>query len=178
MARYIAFLRAINVGGRIVKMEALQAHFESLGFTDVETFIASGNVIFDAQGKEEALRHKIEAPLEAALGHEVTTFLRTPAEVCAVSQFAAFDAALMTSAQALNVAFLHEPLDEIARETLMELRTDIDEFSVNGREVYWLCRKKQSASKFSNALFERKLKVQTTFRGINTVRKLAEKYPA
>ena len=178
MARYIAFLRAINVGGRIVKMAALQAHFESLGFTDVETFIASGNVIFDAQGKEDTLRRKIEAHLEAALGHGVTTFLRTPAEVCAVSQFAAFDAALMTSAQALNVAFLHEPLDEIARETLMELRTDIDEFSVNGREVYWLCRKKQSESKFSNALFERKLKVQTTFRGINTVRKLAEKYPA
>lgn len=176
MQKYIAFLRAINVGGRIVKMEALRAHFESLGFTDVETFIASGNVIFDAKGKEDALRRKIEAHLEAALAHEVGTFLRTPAEVGAISQFVAFDATLMTSAQALNVALLHEPLDENARETLMSLRTDIDEFSVNGREVYWLCRKKQSDSKFSNALFERKLKVQATFRGINTVRKLAEKY--
>jgi uncharacterized protein (DUF1697 family) len=178
MPKYIAFLRAINVGGRIVKMEALRTHFESLGFTDVETFIASGNVIFDAKGKEEVLRRKIEAHLEAALGHEVATFLRTPAEVEAISQYVAFDAALMTSAQALNVAFLHEPLDENACETLMSLRSDIDEFSMNGREVYWLCRKKQSDSKFSNALFERKLKVQATFRGINTVRKLIEKYTA
>ncbi|MDB5800974.1 MAG: uncharacterized protein JWL63_1913 [Rhodocyclales bacterium] len=178
MPRYIAFLRAINVGGRIVKMEALRAHFESLGFTDVETFIASGNVIFDAKGKEDALRRKIEAHLESALGHEVATFLRTPVELDAISRFAAFDGALLASAQALNVAFLHEPLDDDACETLMGLQTDIDEFSVSGREVYWLCRKKQSESKFSNALFERKLKVQATFRGINTVRKLVEKYPA
>ena len=48
MHKYIAFLRAINVGGRIVKMDALRKIFSDMGFTSVETFIASGNVIFEA----------------------------------------------------------------------------------------------------------------------------------
>ena len=55
MPRYIAFLRAVNVGGRIVKMDALRAHFEAAGFTGVETFIASGNVIFSSDATEQEL---------------------------------------------------------------------------------------------------------------------------
>ncbi|MEK7328685.1 MAG: hypothetical protein AAB217_25850, partial [Chloroflexota bacterium] len=83
----------------------------------------------------------------------------------------------LQSAQALNVAFLAGPLPDEAKKALMGLKTDIDDFHVHGREVYWLCRKKQSESAFSNALFERTLKIQTTFRGFNTVVKLAAKYP-
>ncbi|MEC5388063.1 DUF1697 domain-containing protein [Uliginosibacterium sp. H3] len=176
MQKYIALLRAINVGGRIVKMEALRAHFESIGCANVETYIASGNVIFDAgTSAEEALRRKIEVHLESALGHEVSTFLRTPAELAAI---AAFNDKAAASAEALNVAFLHAPLDENELETLMSLRTDIDDFRSHGREVYWLCKTKQSDSKFSNALFERKLRIPATFRGMNTVRKLAALCPA
>ncbi len=59
---------------------------------------------------------------------------------------------------------------------LFDLKTDIDDFHVYGREVYWLCEKKQSESKFSNVVFEKKLKFRTTFRGMNTIAKLASKY--
>ncbi len=58
----------------------------------------------------------------------------------------------------------------------MALKSDIDDFRVNGREVYWLCKLKQSDSKFSNMLFEKRLNVRVTFRGINTVARLAAKY--
>ena len=58
----------------------------------------------------------------------------------------------------------------------MALKTDIDDFHVNGREVYWLCRKKQSESTFSNVRFEKLIKASVTFRGVNTVAKLATKY--
>jgi hypothetical protein len=58
----------------------------------------------------------------------------------------------------------------------MALRTDIDDFHVNGREVYWLCKKKQSDSKFSNVRFEKALQIRATFRGVSTVTKLAGKY--
>ncbi len=51
MPRYVAFLRAVNVGGRIVKMDELRRLFAGAGFADVETFIASGNVIFDYHGQ-------------------------------------------------------------------------------------------------------------------------------
>jgi uncharacterized protein (DUF1697 family) len=72
MPRYVAFLRAINVGGHIVKMDALRRHFASLGFDDVETFIASGNVIFQSRSTAAAaLERRIEACLEERLGYEV-----------------------------------------------------------------------------------------------------------
>lgn len=62
MTKYIAFLRAINVGGHNVKMDELKKYFESLGFSNVETFIASGNVIFEASAKDAAkLEKKIES---------------------------------------------------------------------------------------------------------------------
>jgi uncharacterized protein (DUF1697 family) len=175
MSRFIAFLRAINVGGHNVKMEELRALFVALGFSSVETFIASGNVIFEA--KPEVVRDlekQIEAHLQKSLGYDVATFLRTTAEI---ARYRPFDESKLQSAQALNVAFLAEPLSNAAQKTLLGLSTEIDEFQIHEREVYWLCRMKQSESTFSNAVFERKLKVQTTFRGWNTILKLAAKYP-
>ncbi|MGH6625285.1 MAG: DUF1697 domain-containing protein [Burkholderiaceae bacterium] len=178
MPRYVAFLRAINVGGRTVTMEALRAQFEALGFLQVETFIASGNVIFTAPSSSAAaLQRRIEIGLEQALGYEVATFLRTDAELQAVAGSPPFDEAARRQAGAFNVAFLAQPLDAAQVAQLMRLQTPIDVFEVQGREVYWLCKFRQSESKFSNAVFERALKVQATFRNFNTVAKLAAKYP-
>jgi uncharacterized protein (DUF1697 family) len=178
MPRHIAFLRAINVGGRIVKMEVLRAHFEALGLACVETFLASGNVIFEMPGKGVAqLPAKIEARLLAALGFEVQAFLRTGAELAAIANYAPFAAADVEAAPTLCVGFLAEPLDRQAEARLLQFRSAIDDFRSHGREVYWLCRKKQSESTFTNAVFERALKLRTTFRGIGTVRRLVAKYP-
>ena len=69
------------------------------------------------------------------------------------------------------------PLSAGAQQALMGLKTEIDDFHVHGREMYWLCRKRQSESTFSNAVFEKTLKVRATFRGLNTVARLAAKYP-
>jgi uncharacterized protein (DUF1697 family) len=173
---YIAFLRAINVGGHTVKMDALRELFEALGLAAVETFIASGNVIFESRSKSGALERTIEAELQDKLGYEVITFIRTIDEVAAVAAYRPFSKALMDTAGALNVAFLKEPLSATARKKLTTLKSEIDDFHVDGREVYWLCKVKQSESKFSNTLFERALGVRATFRGIGTVRKLTAKY--
>jgi len=178
MPRFIAFLRAINVGGHTVKMDALRALFESMKLAKVETFIASGNVIFETNSKNPtALQTKIERMLLDALGYEVATFLRTDSEVAAIAQYKAFTASKLASAAAFNVGFLAEPLGRHAKKTLMTLKTDIDDFHTHEREVYWLCKKKQSESTFSGALFERALGVRVTFRGINTIQRLTAKYP-
>lgn len=177
MPKVIAFLRAINVGGRNVPMTQLREIFEALGLKDVETFIASGNVIFTSSSRDlRALQRKIENRLRAFLGYEVKTFFRTESEVAAVARYQPFTASASESAVALNVAFLNEPLTAAARKSLAAFRTDIDDFHVKGREVYWLCRKKQSDSTFSNARFEKALKISATFRGVKTVLKLAAKY--
>lgn len=147
-------------------MERLRRLFEELGLDRVETFIASGNVIFDAPRKGlESLGTKIEAHLGKSLGYEVA----------AVADHRAFPEDAVRAAGAYCVAFLGEPLGRAGTAALMALRTDIDEFQVHGREVYWLCRRKQSESTFSNALFERKVGVRATFRSLTTVRKLAER---
>ena len=179
MPKYIAFLRAINVGGHIVKMNHLRLLFEDLGFANVETFIASGNVIFESKSRNtEALERRIEARLRAALGYEVATFIRTDHEVERIAGYQPFPAEMLAQAVALNIAFLKAPIGDDGKQTLHELKTAVDEFHSYGREVYWLCRAKQSDSKFSNALFERAMKSKATFRGANTIIKLAAKYPA
>lgn len=176
--RYVAFLRAINVGGHVVKMEVLKASFQDLGFTNVETFIASGNVIFEARSKDRAgLEGTIERALEATLGYEVVTFIRTLSEVAAIARHVPFPKAVMAEAASLNVGLLKEPAHAAATRAIEMFRTDIDEFHLNRAEIYWLCRRGQMDSKFSNAAFERKTGMRATFRGLRTMEKLAAKYP-
>ena len=178
MTRYIAFLRAINVGGHTVKMDALRRIFESLGFSNVETFIASGNIIFETALRDnKALESKVGKKLKETLGYEVATFIRSDAELAAIANYKPFRKSGLDAAVALNVAFLADALDHESAKKLMTLKTDIDDFHVHEREIYWLCLKRQSESTFSNVLLERTLGRQSTFRGINTVRKMAEKYP-
>ena len=177
MPRLIAFLRAINVGGHTVTMARLRQEFEGLGFTGVETFIASGNVIFTARaGSLAAIEKKIEARLQAALGFEVTTFVRTDAEVAAVAGYQPFTAAQIEDGAAVYVGFVERPLDAAAARAVMTFKTEIDDFRVKGREVYWLRKTRQTDSPFKYASLEKKLKIRATFRGINTVARLAAKH--
>jgi uncharacterized protein (DUF1697 family) len=177
MPRLIAFLRAINVGGHTVTMAELRGLFENLGLQEVETFIASGNVIFASRSKDPgALQKKIESQLLRSLGYEVKAFLRTIPEVGTIARYQPFQGPQLKSALALNIAFLENPLDVEAGKSVMALRTEIDDFHVHGREVYWLCKAKQSVSKFSYARFEKILNARATWRNVNTIRRLAERY--
>lgn len=179
MPKLLAFLRAINVGGHTIKMGDLRHLFETMGFSGVETFIASGNVIFQTTLQPgRALVQHIENGLEEALGYSVATFIRTPAELAEIVQFHPFPQPVLDAAAALNVAFLSTNPTPEAIHKLMALRTEIDDFKVQGREFYWLCRVKQSESTLSGALFEKAVGTLVTMRGINTLRRLAAKVAA
>jgi uncharacterized protein (DUF1697 family) len=180
MQRLIAFLRAINVGGHTVKMEDLRKLFEELEFSNVETFIASGNVIFDAPGKDtRALEQRIETHLHEALGYEVATFIRSAAELADIAKYQPFpEGELAGKGASLYIAFLREVPSKKAQEDLMAFRTDEDDFRVHGREMYWLRHGNMSDSKFSGALLEKTLKMRATMRNSTTIQKLAAKYPA
>ena len=178
MPKYVAFLRAINVSGHTVKMDDLRRLFASLGFANVETFIASGNVIFDAaRAGAKALEKRIESLLGEALGYEVATFLRTTEELAAVAGHEPFPAAqLEADGNVFYVAFLADKPGDAAARRLLAHATAVDDFHVHGREVYWLSRKKLGESKFSGALLERTLGARATLRNSTTVRRLAAKY--
>src|SRR5215218_8854393 len=128
MARYVAFLRAINVGGHTVKMEELRRLFGELGLEQVTTFIASGNVIFETRARDlAALEKKIAAHLEKALGYPVATFIRSTAELAAIAAHEPFPDT-PSEEGSLYIAFLHAPPGDEAREKLMVHRTGLDDF--------------------------------------------------
>ncbi len=177
MSRFVAFLRAINVGGRTVTMDRLRGCFERCGLEGVETFLASGNVIFETRSSAPAaLERKIEAKLAAELGYEVAAFTRTLAEVEAVARYDPFPGVRIDKPTSLNVGFLAAALDEQRARMLMGFKTATDDFHAYGREIYWLCRIRQSDSAFTNAKFERAAGVRATFRGVLTIVRLAARY--
>lgn len=173
MPRCIAFLRAVNVGGRFIKMEALRAAFEGMGLAKVETFIASGNVIFETRARDlAALERKIESRLQASFSFEIHTFIRTENELAAIVAHQAFDAAELAAANTHVVGFVAGQLDA---KLIAHFHTDADRFHLNARELHWISQHNQSETTFSNAAFERALKTRATFRNITTLRRLVEK---
>lgn len=177
MARYAAFLRAINVGGHTVKMDVLKKHFEDLGFSEVETFIASGNVVFSSSSKNPSdLEKKIEVLLNKSLGYEVATFIRLASELPRVAAHPAFKPAEIEKARAYNVAFVKNQLDQSAVGKLTALENKIDRFHIHNTEIYWLCQDRQSDSKFSNKVLEKTIGQSATIRGLSTLEKMSAKF--
>ena len=174
--RFIAFLRAINVGGHTVKMDHLRRLFEALGFENVATFIASGNVIFDAPAMEaRALERQIEGHLRQSLGYEVATFVRSMPELAAVASHRPFGKTL-PEGSSLYIAFLRKAPEPAAARKILAFATKIDEFHIRDREVYWLCRKRMMDSTFSGAVLEKTLGMAATLRNATTVSKIAGKH--
>lgn len=178
MPKYVAFLRAINVGGHTVKMDHLRRLFEAIGCTNVETFIASGNVIFDSNSRNtKLLEKKIEEHLQQTLGYAVSTFIRSTSELAAIAAYKPFaDFDLSADDNTLYIGFLADKPGDESKQKLLSVATQVDDFHVYGREVYWLYRRKFSESGFSGALLEKTLGMRTTLRNSNTVRRLAAKY--
>ena len=181
MSRLIAFLRAINVGGRYVKMERLRALFAELGYGRVESFIASGNLIFDAPPEPPAaLEQAIEAHLLGALGYEVATFIRSDAELAAVAGHEPFPAdELALPGAALFVSFMRALPEAATQERVLALRNPVDDFAFHGREFYWLRRTREQESITDRPQFARAFGAEGlgTMRNISTVRRLTAKYP-
>ena len=177
MPRYVAFLRAINVGGRVVKMDALRQALVSDGLANVDTFIASGNVLFDAAGKDPGrLERRIEAALAGALGYRVATFVRTLPELAAAAAHDPFPEA--GPGTALYIGFLKNAPGAAAIRTLLSLAGEVNTFDVHGREVYWLSRGRFGGvgmTRFDGARLEKIVGMEATLRNVSTVRKLAAK---
>jgi uncharacterized protein (DUF1697 family) len=172
--RHAAFLRAINVGGRTVTMDRLRAAFAGLPVRDVETFIASGNVLFTSDADDSAaLERLIERRLQEALGYEVATFVRSAAEVTALARFAPFDG--VAEGHKLHVGFLRAAPPREAAARLAALGSDYDTLAVHGRELWWWTKGNMSDSPIPNGAFEKALGASTTLRNVTTVRRLAAK---
>lgn len=175
MERYAAFLRGINLGKRRVTGERLCALFVDLGFGDVDSFLASGNVIFTADD-HRGLADTIEGGLEAGLGYPVLTFLRTEAELGAIVARAPFSSTeLAASSGKVQVMLLREPPSDDAATALHDHASNEDRLVLHGRELYWLPVGNMSASALDLGAIER-LVGPTTIRTGNTLARLHARY--
>ncbi len=177
MPRYFALLRGINVGGHRVKMDRLRELVEALGFEHVETFIASGNVIFSSASRDvPAMEERIARHLKETLGYEVPTLIRSQSELESIETFEPSEPA--PTDQSVYVIFLPETADVELRQSLEDLSTETDRFEFAGREVYWLIRGKLSESPlFGMGLAKMTGGASTTMRNMTTIRRLVAKYP-
>lgn len=160
-------------------MDHLRHLFEAMGFSNVETFIASGNVIFDSTSKTtKALEKRIEDYLYESLGYNVATFIRSTSELADIAHYKPFkESELNAEGNALYIAFVANRPSSESKQKLLSFATAVDDFHVAGCEVYWLCRKKKmSESQFSGALLEKILAMKATLRNCTTVKKIASKY--
>lgn len=119
-------------------MEELRRVLAAAGLSDVETFIASGNVIFSSPVTDTAaLERRIESALEKAFGYRVATFVRTPEELAAVAAHMPCSTDPAACGGALHIIFVAESLPAAARKEVAALSAPGDELSSKGREIYW-----------------------------------------
>ncbi|HEY1389215.1 MAG TPA: DUF1697 domain-containing protein [Ktedonobacterales bacterium] len=174
MRTYSALLRGINVGGhRLIKMADLKAMFEALGFGAAQTYIQSGNVVFQADEAEQPLRERIEQRIAATFGFPVVVALRTHDELARVISDCPFAPDALAEGEHLYVALLAETPAPTGIERMLASKTAPDEFRVLGREVYLLYRQNMRATLLTNSLLENRLGVPATSRNWRTLTALA-----
>jgi uncharacterized protein (DUF1697 family) len=176
MNTYICLLRGINVSGlKPIKMSDLVTDFEEIGFTNVVTYLQSGNVVFDTSERDLAkILHIIETKIIKSFGFVVSALIRNKGEWYRVFTENPFLNQRKEDAEKLYVTFLStEPADSEIK-SLKGPAGITDEFILSGKEIYLFCPDGYGRTKLSNAYFEKKLKVTATTRNWRTVSALEE----
>jgi uncharacterized protein (DUF1697 family) len=173
--KYVAFLRGINLGKRRVKNTQLSAVFESLGFEDIKVLIASGNVVFSADKTAEAtLTRAIEDALEAGLGFQVSTMVRSGDEIQAMIDADPFKGIDVTKQTRRYVTLLAEKSEPSLK---LPYTSDDGNFLIlsrTDREVYSVLTVQDGARTVDlMAVLEKDCGKRSTTRNWNTIVKAA-----
>ncbi|QMV43285.1 DUF1697 domain-containing protein [Cohnella cholangitidis] len=173
MTIYIALIRGINVGGKNkVPMAELRSAYEALGLNRVQTYIQSGNVLFESEESADALRPKLEQAIVDKFGIEATVAIRSAREWERIIADCPYGKEPLLEGENIQVTVLTEPPAPKALEAMEGSKGGIDEFYVRGLEIYSLFRQSILDSKLAKSLV--KLGTTATSRNMNTMNKLAE----
>ena len=175
MARVVAFLRGINVGGHVVKKEDLLRAFAALGFMNVTTHKQSGNVIFEAEAIDlEEIRVKIERQLRKLLGYDVAVFVRTFSHLReVVEEGSHFRPGEGTSL--MVTMLLGSTSEPIPRLPLTIPKSTAQIVLASGSEFFSLTHGGGEGG-LPNQFLESKLKAKTTTRNMNVIVEIVQKY--
>jgi uncharacterized protein (DUF1697 family) len=171
---YVALLRGINVGGhKMIKMDQLREAFEELGYSDVATYVQSGNVVFKAPGKVLGdLSKKIQEMLLRQFAMAVPVIVRAAEEIGDVARNNPFLKESGIDSTRLHVTFLSDTPQKTAVKGLDAIAAGPDRFQCCGQEIYLYCPNGFAETKLSIKAFEKVLSVGATTRNWNTVNKL------
>lgn len=175
---YTALLRGVNVGGKNkIRMEDLKRAFGFAGVFRAETYIQSGNVIFESCEAEETLRKKLEILLQEKFGFPVPVILRTALELEELILACPFSEEEVAAAEeasgegeSLYVVFLDRPAPREALDRLKTYESGDDHFKTRGRELVLLLRHSIRNSRLANRIGT--LGETVTIRSWKTVQKL------
>ncbi|MGW8246849.1 MAG: DUF1697 domain-containing protein [Acidiferrobacterales bacterium] len=176
MQRYVSILRGINVSGqKRIKMDDLTALYESLGFTNVHTYIQSGNVVFDAAGKKAGkITSDIEQAIQRHYGFEVPVQLRTSAEMSTTVKANPFLKEKKIDIGKLHVTFLEQVPEKSSVQNFNPGPLGSDRYVIQGAEIYLYCPGGYGKTKLSNNFIEKQFGVRATTRNWKTVNVLAD----
>lgn len=175
MAAIISLLRGINVGGHnMIKMEALRALYVSLGLRDPQTYVQSGNVVFQTQERNlTQLSKRIEDAIEEKFGFRSEVVLRTGSELKAALAGNPFVKRREVDSSRILINFLVEAPTAEVRDAVLKLKFGTEEVQIVGREMYLYSPEGFGKSKLWPAI-GKALKNSGTGRNLNTVTKLLE----
>ncbi|MFB6366107.1 DUF1697 domain-containing protein [Paenibacillus elgii] len=172
MTIYIALLRGINVGGHNkIKMAELKRTLETMGLHRVQTYIQSGNVLFESEESPETLRLRIEEEIRAVFGISITVVLRMAEELERIIADCPYAAISLAEGESIHISLLTEAPPQKVVDLLSASERDNDEYYIHGREIYFLFRQSILDSRLAKHL--NKLGDMVTTRNWNTMNKLA-----
>jgi uncharacterized protein (DUF1697 family) len=173
MKTFISMLRGINVSGqKPVRMADLKSLYESLGFVNVETYVQSGNVVFDSPENDLGkLAEQIEDGIEKTFGFSAPVLIRSADDFRRILEEHPYKD---EEAIRVLVTFLYEQPDESKLDDLNRYEDKVDKFAIGEQEIFLFCPGGYGNTKLSNTFFEKKLAVTATTRNWKTVNKLYE----
>jgi uncharacterized protein (DUF1697 family) len=174
MQNYIAMLRGINVSGqKKIKMADFKNHLQELKFSDVQTYIQSGNAVFkNKKSAPKALETKISKKILEEYGFEVSVIVKNPEELMDVLENNPF--VKDKDLNRLYVTFLSNEPTSDNLENLKGIDHTPEEYVLKGKTIYFYSPYGYGRAKMNNNFFENKLKVTATTRNWKTVNKLAD----
>jgi len=176
MAKFVALLRGINVGGKcMMRMADLRALCEDRGLLNVATYLQSGNVVFSAAKKTgSALEKLLAREIQARFDMDVAVIVRTAPEVAEVIKKNPFAREAKKDPTTVHVLLLANKPTAAQVRGFVAPESGNDAFRFVGREIYLHYPNGSARSKLNNALFERALAIRATARNLRTVESLSE----
>ncbi|WP_276388587.1 DUF1697 domain-containing protein [Eudoraea chungangensis] len=176
MPKYLALLRGINVSGHnLIRMQALREFFVALNFTEVQTYIQSGNIVFSSKKKNhKELEGILEKEFQKYFGYAVPILVLNEEEVKKAINTTPFQDGLQESQSKIYYIFLKEEVIPEKKSQLEQSAYEFERFKLYKNYVYLECFKGMGKAKFNTSRIEKILDVSATARNQRTMMKLYE----